>query len=128
MHAESPAFTRGEQVVARMQGDISEAAPVREPLRGRRAQELVSFEHGGMHYTAGIGRFDDGRIAEIFLSSDKAGSNAADLARDAAITASLALQHGCPLSTLRHALTRAQDGTAAGPIGTVLDMLGGDGA
>ncbi|MFI5016057.1 MAG: hypothetical protein ACHQAY_27290 [Hyphomicrobiales bacterium] len=97
----------------------------REPLPNRRGLELLDFEHGGLHYTASIGRFPDGRLAEIFLHSAKAGSDAADIGRDAAIVASLALQHGCSADTLRHALTRGSDGRAAGPIGAVLDMLEG---
>ncbi len=96
---------------------------VRQVLPNRRGHESVTFMHRGMQYTAGIGRFDDGRIAEIFLSSEKVGSNAADLARDAAITASLALQYGCPLPTLLHALTREEDGAAAGPVGVALEMI-----
>jgi hypothetical protein len=38
---------------------------------------------------------------------------------------SIAPQFGCPIRTLRHALTRASDGRASGPIGMVLDMLDG---
>jgi ribonucleoside-diphosphate reductase alpha chain len=100
----------------------------RRRLPDRREVEIVDFEHGGQHYTAGIGRFPDGSVAEIFLSASKAGSDAADIARDAAVTASLALQHGCPVATLRKALTRASDGIAAGPIGAVLALLDEEGA
>jgi hypothetical protein len=98
---------------------------MRQRLPNRRRAELINFEHNGLKYTAGISRFADGRVAELFLNSNKAGSDAADAARDAAIVASIALQLGCPVRTLRHALTRASDGRAAGPIGVVLDMLDG---
>jgi hypothetical protein len=97
----------------------------REPLPNRRGLELIDFEHSGMRLVAGVGRFPDGRVAEIFLHCPKAGSDAADIARDAAVVASLALQFGCPVETLRHALTRGSDGRAAGPIGAVLDLLDG---
>src|SRR4029077_12524566 len=99
------------------------AGMTRQILPNRRRAELFDFTHGGLHYTAGFSRFADGRVAEIFISSNKAGSDAADAARDAAIVASIALQHGCPAHMLRHALTRASDGRAAGPIGMVLDLL-----
>jgi hypothetical protein len=97
----------------------------REPLPNRRGLELIDFEHGGMRFTAGVGRFPDGRLAEIFMHCAKAGSDAADIARDAAVVASLCLQFGCPVETLRHALTRGSDGRASGPIGAVLDLLDG---
>jgi len=41
----------------------------------------------------------------------------------AAIAGSLLLQHGCPLDTLRRALTRNGDGSASGPPAHVLDLL-----
>jgi hypothetical protein len=39
----------------------------RQRLPSRSEHEVVEFEHGGIHYTAGAGRFEDGRLAEIFL-------------------------------------------------------------
>jgi ribonucleoside-diphosphate reductase alpha chain len=44
-------------------------------------------------------------------------------ARDAAVAASLLLQHGCPVDTLRRALTRNGDGSASGPLAKALDLL-----
>jgi ribonucleoside-diphosphate reductase alpha chain len=46
------------------------------------------------------------------------------LARDSAVLLSLALQHGTPLSTIAHALTRNADGSPSGPIGTLVDLIG----
>jgi hypothetical protein len=37
--------------------------------------------------------------------------------------ASLALQFGCPLETIKHALKRDGQGTAASPIGAALDRV-----
>jgi hypothetical protein len=65
-----------------------------------------------------IGRFDDGRIAEIFINGAKVGTAAETNAQDAAIVASLALQHGCPVETIRHALARS--GGSAGSLATLL--------
>jgi hypothetical protein len=98
-------------------------APIRERLPDRRSHELVNFEHGGFRYTAGIGRFPDGRLAEIFLNSPKIGTHVETTAKDAAIVASIALQHGAAPETIRHALTRNRDGGASGPLGRLLDML-----
>jgi hypothetical protein len=95
----------------------------RERLPQRRAHELLEFEHAGIAYVAGVGRFADGRLAEIFLNAGKVGAAIETHARDAAITVSLLLQHGCPPETIRHALTRNRDGTAAGPLGMLLDRL-----
>ena len=95
----------------------------RERLPNRRGHELVDFEHCGIRYTAGIGRFGDGRLAEIFLNTAKHGTAVDTNARDAAVAASLLLQHGCPIETLRRALTRNADGSASGPLARVLDLL-----
>jgi ribonucleoside-diphosphate reductase alpha chain len=96
---------------------------VRRRLPNRRAHELLSFEHAGLRYTAGVGRFDDGGLAEIFLNTAKHGTALDTNARDAAVAASLLLQHGCPLETLRRALTRNGDGSAGGALAQALDML-----
>lgn len=64
-------------------------------------------------------------LAEIFLNvSAKAGTPIETTARDAAIVASLALQHGATVATIRHAITRNADGSASGALGALLDMFG----
>ena len=95
----------------------------RRPLPNRRGHELLDFEHAGIHYTAGAGRFENGDLAEIFLSTSKHGTAVDVNARDAAIAASLLLQHGCHVDTLRKALTRNSDGSASGPLAGALDLL-----
>ena len=95
----------------------------RQRLPNRRGHELLNFEHGGIRYTAGGSRFEDGRLAEIFLSTAKHGTAVDVNARDAAVAASLLLQHGCPIETLRRALTRNADGSASGPLARALDLL-----
>jgi len=95
----------------------------RTRLPNRRGHELIDFTHDGIRYTAGIGRFEDGRLAEIFLNAGKAGTHIETVARDAAITASLLFQQGASADTLRHAITRKGDGSAAGPLGALLDIL-----
>jgi hypothetical protein len=96
---------------------------IRRRLPNRRGHELLSFEHGGIHYTAGVGRFENGELAEIFLNTRKNGTAVDVNARDAAVAVSLLLQHGCHVDTLRRALTRNSDGSASGPVGRALDLL-----
>ena len=95
----------------------------RERLPQRRRCETVSFVHLNTSYEGTVGYYDDGRIAEVFLHGPKAGSDLEAVARDAAVTTSLALQFGCPLETLRAALTREGDETAAGAMGVLLDKI-----
>jgi ribonucleoside-diphosphate reductase alpha chain len=98
-------------------------AQTRRRLPNRRGHEVLSFEHGGLEYTAGVGRFDNGDLAEIFLTTAKHGTAVDVNARDAAVAASLLLQHGCHVDILRKALTRNSDGSASGPLARALDLL-----
>jgi ribonucleoside-diphosphate reductase alpha chain len=86
----------------------------RQRLPDRRGHELLDFEHGGIRYTAGVGRFEDGGIAEIFQNTTKQGTAIDVNARDAVMAASLLLQHGCSVDILRQALTRNGEGPALG--------------
>lgn len=95
----------------------------RQRLPNRRASETFALECAGLSYVATISRFDDGRIAEIFLSNHKAGSQSDTNAKDAAVVASIALQHGVPLETIRRALLRDSQGKASGPLGAALDII-----
>jgi hypothetical protein len=96
---------------------------LRRRLENRRRSSTFSFECGGLSYIATVGFFFDGMIGEIFINSGKAGSAADVNARDSAIAASIALQHGADLETLRTALTRNADGSAGGPLAMALDLL-----
>lgn len=104
-------------------GAAGERDVTRQRLPDRRGHELLDFEHGGIRYRAGVGRFEDGRLAEIFMNAAKPGAAVDTFARDAAIAASLSLQHGCSMDTLRRALTRNSDGSASGPLARALDLL-----
>ena len=95
----------------------------RRRLSNRREHELIDFEHGGIRYTAGVGRFEDGTLAEIFLTTGKHGTAVDVSARDAAVAASLLLQHGCSVDTLRQALTRNSDGSGSGTLACALDLI-----
>jgi hypothetical protein len=89
----------------------------------RRACESFEFRHDGFAFTLCAGSYPDGRIAEIFLSSRKPGSPIEAIARDAAVTVSIALQFGADLETLRQALTKDHDGGPATLLGAALDAL-----
>jgi ribonucleoside-diphosphate reductase alpha chain len=95
----------------------------RRRLSNRRASETFEREVQGLKFTATVSRFADGHPAEIFLQNHKAGSAAGILASEAAISASLALQYGCPVDVLRRALCRDSQGRASGPLGATLDKL-----
>ena len=95
----------------------------RARLPNRRLAESFELEVAGLRYTATIGRFPDGAIGEIFLQNHKPGSQSDSNARDAAVAASLALQHGCPLETLQHALLRDPQGRPSTPLGAAIDII-----
>ena len=97
----------------------------RHRLPNRRACESFELRHGGFDFTVAGGRYPDGRIAEIFLSSHKPGSPIEAIARDAAVTVSIALQFGVPIETIRSALTKDHDGRAATVLGAAIDKLAG---
>jgi hypothetical protein len=98
----------------------------RERLPNRRPHELINLEHARFRFIAGVGHFPDGRLAEIFLNGSKTGTAIDVAARDSAIVASLALQHGVSPDELRRALSHNPDGTAGGPLAAVLDHLAAD--
>lgn len=95
----------------------------RERLPNRRAHTLLNIEAGGFRYVAGVGHYDNGRLAEIFLNAEKGGTAVDDAARDSAVVASLALQSGVDPNAIRHALMRNGAGRASGPLGVLLDKL-----
>jgi len=95
----------------------------RERLPNRRRSESFEFVHGGLGFTATAGFYPDGRVAEIFLSSHKPGSPIEAIARDAAVTVSIALQFGADLETIRQALTKDHDDGPATLLGAALDAL-----
>lgn len=95
----------------------------RRRLANRRASTSFDLWAQGLRFTCTISRFPDGSLAEIFLQNHKCGSMAGINAADAAVVASLALQHGVPVDVIRRALMRDGKGRASGPLATALDML-----
>jgi hypothetical protein len=95
----------------------------RHCLPNRRASETITFECNGLTYIATVSRYPNGDLAEIFLGNGKAGSHADAAAKDSAVVCSLALQHGVPVETIRHALLRDARGNPSSPLGCGLDLL-----
>jgi ribonucleoside-diphosphate reductase alpha chain len=106
-----------------MTGPVTTGVAMAPHRRLPNRRHELDFEHGGIQYTAGMGRFEEGGLAEIFLNTAKHRTAVDMNARDAAVAASLLLQHGCPVDTLRRALTRNGDGSASGPLAHALDLL-----
>jgi hypothetical protein len=98
-------------------------APRRDRLPNRRPAETLAFERDGARFEMTAGYYPDGRLGEIFLRANRANSLLDFLMSDAAILASLALQFGCPLDAITHALKRDARGIAASPIGAALDKI-----
>ena len=96
----------------------------REKLPPRRACVTRAFLHNGQRYWLTASYFPGTRRpAEVFLSAGKVGSESESIARDGAILASLALQHGAPIETILHAVTRSGSGEAASILGATVDRL-----
>src|SRR5258708_645688 len=98
----------------------------RKRLPNRRVAESFTFECVGLKFTATVGRFADGSVGEVFLSNHKSNSASDANARDSAIVASLALQHGVSLETIQRALQRDSHGRPTTPLGMALDIIGGE--
>jgi hypothetical protein len=95
----------------------------RRQLPNRRASTTFSFEVVGLRYTCTFSKFGSGELAELFLQNSKPSSQSDTNARDSAVAASLALQHGCSLETLRDAVLRHPRGKASSPLGAALDRI-----
>jgi hypothetical protein len=95
----------------------------RRRLENRRPASTFDLEVAGLRYTATVGRYADGRVGELFISSHKNGSSADTNARDAAIAFSFAVQHGADPEAIRRALSRDSQGRANGPLGAALDLI-----
>ena len=90
----------------------------RERLPNRRQSEAIDFVLGKRRWTLTLSRFRDGRPAEIFLDGARV-DQVSELAQESAIVASLALQSGCSIETLTHALA----GRGEGPLAAGLALI-----
>jgi hypothetical protein len=92
-------------------------------LSNRLGSITFDVESQGLRFAVAASRFAEGALGEVFIVNHKAGTAAGIMANDAAIAASFALQFGCPVETLRRALSRDSRARATGPLGAALDSL-----
>ena len=103
----------------------------RDLLPNKREAETFTVSFGGEKYDVTIGTYDDGRVGEVFINRirDKAaaklGTHLDGVCRDGAILLSLALQHGTPIETIRHAVTRDESNRPATIMGAIVDRIAG---
>ena len=96
----------------------------RERLPTRRPSETSDMWFGGQRYHVTVGRYPDGRVAEVFLSGAKSGSDVDGLCADVGVLVSRLLQHGDTPASLASGMGRLGDGkTPASFAGAVADML-----
>jgi hypothetical protein len=76
----------------------------RRQLPDRRGSLTITFRFENHDYLATASRFPDGRLGEIFLHVGKLGSALQSSADDAAILASLCLQHGIAPDVIAHSV------------------------
>lgn len=97
----------------------------REPLPNRRGGETFKLRHGTQRaaYHISTGYYPDDRLGEVFIHTNQVGTTMDAMARDLAVLISLALQHGCAIETIKHALTREADGSPSTIAGAVADKL-----
>lgn len=96
---------------------------MREALPNRREIETFRFEHAGIKHHCSFSLYEDGRPSEVFIDAGKVNTGIQNVMRDGAIIISLALQHGCPVETLRHAMTRTDGNEPASALGKLLDLV-----
>ncbi len=103
----------------------------RSRLPDRRGSDTFEIRHGNFTYPLTASVDANGRLGELFIDSDKSGTDLSVMMHDAAIAVSLALQHGCPPENLAQAFERNEAGLPAGLLGLALDraiaMIGGEG-
>ncbi|MDR6953808.1 hypothetical protein J2X65_003171 [Ancylobacter sp. 3268] len=95
----------------------------RERLPDRRSSEAFEIVVAGIRYTVTFGYYDDGRVGEVFIDGTKIGSDAEIFASDAAVSISLALQHGVTPETLRKSIRQNAAGASLGLVGILLDRI-----
>lgn len=96
---------------------------MRRVLPQRRAAETFDLRFRNQRFTVTVGFYADGTPGEVFIDGGKTGQDIQSTARDAAVVLSLALQHGTPIETIRHAITRSGSGEAASILGAIVDVL-----
>ena len=95
----------------------------RHRISNRRPSDTIDVDFRGKTHAVTYHRDDAGLIREVFIRHPKTSSASEDDARDVAVILSFALQYGAPVEVISAAVTRFDDGSAAGIGGAVLDAL-----
>ena len=96
---------------------------IRRTLPQRRAAETFDLKFWSQPFTVTVGFYADGTPGEVFVDACKTGNDIESIARDAGVLLSLALQHGVPPETIRHAITRGASEEPASIWGAVVDSI-----
>ena len=96
---------------------------IRRTLPQRRAAETFVLRLWNQVFTVTVGFYADGTPGEVFIDGCKTGNDIQSIARDAGVLLSLALQHGVPPDTIRHAVTRGASEEPASILGAVVDSI-----
>ena len=96
---------------------------MRRILPQRRASETFDLRFWNQPFTVTVGFNADGTPGEVFIDGGKTGNDIEPIARDASVVLSLALQHGVPPETIRHAVTRGASEEPASILGAVVDSI-----
>ena len=96
---------------------------MRRTLPQRRPAETFGLRFWNQLFTVTVGFYPDGTPGEVFIDDCKTGNDIQSIARDAGVLLSLALQHGTPIETIRHAVTRGASEEPASIIGAIVDAL-----
>src|SRR4051794_10815409 len=99
------------------------AAAIRRILPKRRRAETFAIVCGNQPVTITAGFYDDGTLGEVFITIAKSGADLQNIANDAAVILSLALQHHVSIEIIRQAMTRCNEGSPASILGAVVDCL-----
>ena len=93
--------------------------PQRRASRKLRHAVLEPVVHGSPSVSMPTGK----RRAKSSLTAARPGQDIQSTARDVAVVLSLALQHGVPPETIRHAVTRGASEEPASILGAVVDSI-----
>jgi hypothetical protein len=96
---------------------------MRRVLPRRRAAETFGLRFWKQLFTVTVGFYADGTPGEVFIDGCKTGNDIESIARDAGVLLSLALQHGVPPETIRHAVARGPSEEPASILGAIVDAL-----
>jgi hypothetical protein len=96
---------------------------MRRILPQRRRAETFDLVFRNQAVIVSAGFHIEGELGEVFISAGKSGADLQNIANDAAVVISLALQHGVPVAAIQHAVTRYNDGSPASILGAVVDRL-----